>query len=112
MKDLWRENLRQLFLDFIDLGEDEEAWKINLRIYDDLLAEVNNPLTCNRPILACDKTVAEVKRLSEAVTQYSEKDAWYVAEVKRLRSVIKDFESFLYFEGFNPKEVYDEGGEE
>jgi|TARA_R110000824_G_scaffold15306_4_gene64535 hypothetical protein len=40
MKDLWRENLRQLFLDFIDLGEDEEAWKINLGIYDDLLAEV------------------------------------------------------------------------
>jgi len=55
---------------------------------------------------------AEIKRLREAVTQYSEKDAWYVAEVKRLRSVIKDFESFLYFEGFNPKEVYDEGGEE
>tara|TARA_R100000687_G_C6289356_1_gene90653 strand:- start:98 stop:319 length:222 start_codon:yes stop_codon:yes gene_type:complete len=35
-----------------------------------------------------------------------------LAEVKRLRSVIKDFESFLYFEGFNPKEVYDEGEEE
>ena len=86
-----RENLRLLFLDFIDLGEDEEVWQRYLEIYDDLLAEVNNPLTCNRPILACDKTVAEVKRL---------------------RSVIKDFESFLYFEGFNPKEVYDEGGEE
>ena len=35
-----RENLRQLFLDFIDIGEDEDAWKINLGIYDDLLAEV------------------------------------------------------------------------
>ena len=40
MKDLRRKNLRQLFLDFIDLGEDEDAWKNNLEIYDDLLAEV------------------------------------------------------------------------
>ena len=35
-----RENLRLLFLDFIDLGEDEEVWQRYLEIYDDLLAEV------------------------------------------------------------------------
>tara|TARA_R100001594_G_scaffold150530_1_gene212175 strand:+ start:2035 stop:2388 length:354 start_codon:yes stop_codon:yes gene_type:complete len=34
------ENMRQLFLDFIDIGEDEPQWKRNLEIYDDLLAEV------------------------------------------------------------------------
>ena len=34
------ENLRLLFLDFIDLGEDEEVWQRYLEIYDDLLAEV------------------------------------------------------------------------
>ena len=34
-----RENLRQLFLDFIDLGEDEEVWQRHLKTYDDLLAE-------------------------------------------------------------------------
>ena len=28
-----------------------------------------------------------------------------LAEVKRLREDIKKYESFLYFEGFNPKEV-------
>jgi len=37
-------------------------------------------------IAAAPDLLAEVKRLREAVTQYSEKDAWYVAEVKRLRS--------------------------
>ena len=35
-----RENLRLLFLDFIDLGEDEEVWQRYLETYDDLLAEV------------------------------------------------------------------------
>ena len=34
------ENMRQLFLDFIDIGEDEPQWKRNLEIYDDLLTEV------------------------------------------------------------------------
>lgn len=34
---------------------------------------------------AVENLLTEVKRLREAVTQYSEKDAWYVAEVKRLR---------------------------
>jgi len=33
-------NLRQLFLDFIDLGEDEEVWQRYLETYNDLLAEV------------------------------------------------------------------------
>ena len=28
-------------------------------------------------------------------------------EIKRLKQIIKDFESFLYFEGYNPKEVFD-----
>ena len=64
-----RENLRLLFLDFIDLGEDEEVWQRYLEIYDDLLAEVNNPLTCNRPIMACDKTISEVKRLRELLVE-------------------------------------------
>ena len=40
MKDLWKEHLRRLFLDFIDLVEDEEVWQRYLEIYDDLLAEV------------------------------------------------------------------------
>jgi len=45
MKDLRRENLRQLFLDFIDTQPDDEwddtdAWKRYLETYDDLLAEV------------------------------------------------------------------------
>ena len=35
-----RENLRQLLLDFIDIGEDEEAWQRYLETYDDLLAEL------------------------------------------------------------------------
>lgn len=35
-----RENLRQLFLDFIDLGQDEEVWQGYLETYDNLLAEV------------------------------------------------------------------------
>ena len=35
-----RENLRQLFLDFIDIGEDEEVWQRHLETYDALLAEV------------------------------------------------------------------------
>lgn len=35
-----RENLRQLFLAFIDLGEDEEVWQRYLETYDNLLAEV------------------------------------------------------------------------
>jgi hypothetical protein len=47
-----RENLRQLFLDFIDLGEDEEAWQRYLETYDDLLAEVK-------------RLRKEVKRLKE-----------------------------------------------
>ncbi len=34
------ENMRLLFLDFIDIGEDEAQWKCNLEIYDGLLAEV------------------------------------------------------------------------
>ena len=32
-----------------------------------------------------EKLEAEVERLREAVAQYSEKDVWFVAEVKRLR---------------------------
>ncbi len=51
MKDLWRENLRQLFLDFIDLGEDEEVWQRYLEIYDDLLAEVKR---LREQICTCD----------------------------------------------------------
>ncbi|RZD54493.1 MAG: hypothetical protein CXT67_00320 [Methanobacteriota archaeon] len=35
------QNMRQLFLDFIDIGEDEPQWKRNLEIYDDLLTEVH-----------------------------------------------------------------------
>lgn len=43
--DTERENLRQLFLDFIDTQPDDEwddtdAWKRYLQTYDDLLAEV------------------------------------------------------------------------
>ena len=30
------------------------------------------PLTCNRPILACDKTVAEVKRLREIEREWKQ----------------------------------------
>lgn len=45
MTDAERENLRQLFLDFIDTQPDDEwddtdAWKRYLQTYDDLLAEV------------------------------------------------------------------------
>ena len=46
-----RENLRQLFLDFIDLGEDEEVWQRYLEIYDDLLAEVKR---LREQICTCD----------------------------------------------------------
>ena len=42
-----------------------------------------------RLISAAPDLLAEVKRLREAVTQYSKKDAWYVTEVKRLREGIK-----------------------
>ena len=48
----------------------------------------------------------------EVENKYAEADAQLIAdaplllaEVKRLREDIKKYESFLYFEGFNPKEV-------
>ena len=85
-----REDLRLLITEFNDgpIGSaDDFAWRRHLKTYEDLLAEV--------------------KRLREAVTQYSEKDAWYVAEVKRLRKELIEYAKAYGFTSKIAREVMD-----
>ena len=64
------ENMRQLFLDFIDIGEDEPQWKRNLEIYDDLLAEVER--LRERLIRAYDWAENAVNGNDSAMMDYTE----------------------------------------
>ena len=60
-----RENLRLLFLDFIDLGEDEEVWQRYLEIYDDLLAEVKRLREGIKAYLELEIETSDLKELIE-----------------------------------------------
>ncbi len=74
----------------------EEMWK---GFTDVISKETNQPIAR----IYCGDTV---KSHNPTPAQHILMDAFKLhREVKKLREVVKKYESFLYFEGFNPKEV-------
>jgi len=95
------ENMRQLFLDFIDIGEDEPQWKRNLEIYDDLLAEVKRLQTIMHEIEAHNGVSAEVVAASSDALFMND----LLTEVKRLRETLatikEDIDGYVSGKGWD-----------